>query len=583
MRPGSSGSSDVWGEAIGGLARLVESLEAAGAPSPTATHTAQVTALVERVAALGDGHFVCASVTRRRVFPLLALPEALVAEVLSHLCGKDLARSASVSRAWYAQHEAAAVLRCARLGSSRLPARLPCESASAALRFVEATARRAPLAIASGSAHSMCIAPSGTAVLSWGGDSLGERAFRGHLGQGTLYGSPVAEPAAVAGPVGTRAREVAARGYSCMLLTDDGRVYNWGWNEDGRLGHADGGGVIMKECLARPTQLAALGGVRVVQVACGERHGLALSDAGELWSWGNQTHGQLGRGDDGGAGGALPPGRVAFASGVRILEASAGGLHSLAVGAAGELYSWGAGRDGKLGHGDAAQQPRPRRVGGALGSRRCTHCSAGDGHSLVVADGGQLFSFGLGDFGRLGHGDERSRHAPECVRALRGLAVVQASAGFYHSAVVVRGGQVYAFGDGAFGKLAAGSTEDQLLPVRMQLAIGWSGVEIAEVAAGYQHTAIRTSAGVVLTCGIGWKGQLGCGDLREDQRVPIAVCRSLDTPPLQLRYASVLQRWGAASGTPGGSPTGVRSAAPPRLAPGGYHAIGLGLAPHDDW
>ena len=260
-----------------------------------------------------------------------------------------------------------------------------------------------------------------------------------------------------------------------------------------------------------------------------------------------------------------------------------GPLEAVAVSDKGELYSWGAGRDGKLGHGDAAQQPRPRRVGGALGSRRCTHCSAGDGHSLVVADGGQLFSFGLGDFGRLGHGDERSRHTPECVRALRGLAVVQASAGFYHSAVVVRGGQVYAFGDGAFGKLAAGSTEDQLLPVRMQLAIGWSGVEIAEVAAGYQHTAIRTSAGVVLTCGIGWKGQLGCGDLREDQRVPIAVCRSLDTPPLQLRYASVLQRWGAASATPGGSPTGVRSAAPPRLAPGGYRAIGLGLAPHDDW
>jgi len=401
---------------------------------------------------------------------------------------------------------------------------------------------------------------------SCGGDSVGDRGFLGHLGHGELHGAPVcfARPVAGLGLLAPAAvREVAARGYSSILLTSAGHVYNWGWNGDGRLGHvqrqaaprsgkreggraADSGSAdsgyssegsargwnaeVFAGHLPLPRRLACLGGVRVIQVSCGERHGLALSAEGAVWSWGRDSNGQLGRF---GSAGAPPEGRVAgpglleSLSYVRVVVISAGGLHSLALSERGELFSWGAGRDGKLGHGDGAARPLPQCVA-ALRDVPIARVSAGDSHSLAVSRAGELFSFGLGECGRLGHGDEESLSLPKKVEALRDARVRAIAAGFYHSIVLLepRGGAaaapdpgeclVYTFGDGAYGKLGHGgaSLGDQLVPSPVE---SLCGLAASEVAAGYQHSVVRVAAPQgrrVLTAGIGWKGQLGAVDLR---------------------------------------------------------------------
>lgn len=314
--------------------------------------------------------------------------------------------------------------------------------------------------------------------------------------------------------------------------------------------------------------MACLVGVRVVQVSCGERHGLALSQEGAVWSWGRDSSGQLGRfaAAPGGAGrqntgdsraGArglggqsegrvATPGLVTALSHVRVCEVSAGGLHSIAVTGRGALYSWGAGRDGKLGHGDLTSRPLPVCVAALRGVRIC-RVSAGDSHSLAVAADGSLYSFGLGECGRLGHGDERSIHVPRRVQALRGAKVLAIAAGAYHSIALIQprrrrhatpatpdgprhstpaaawGAEsepvVVTFGDGAYGKLGHGNVFDQLLP---RIVDSLRGQHVCEVAAGYQHSVVRAdpSHGArVLTAGIGWKGQLGSADLRSGAEV----------------------------------------------------------------
>ena len=81
----------------------------------------------------------------------------------------------------------------------------------------------------------------------------------------------------------------------------------------------------------------------------------------------------------------------------------AGALHSLVV-KDGALFSFGCGQEGRLGHGDTANQLQPKRVV-ALAKERVVSVAAGNCHSLALTMEDALFSFGSGEDSQLGHGD----------------------------------------------------------------------------------------------------------------------------------------------------------------------------------
>ena len=104
----------------------------------------------------------------------------------------------------------------------------------------------------------------------------------------------------------------------------------------------------------------------------------------------------------------------------RVEQVSVGRAHILALTDTGEVLSFGYGGYGKLGHGDYENQLVPKVIE-ALRDRRVVAIAAGNFHSMVLTDKGAVLSFGKGKSGRLGHGDEEDQREPKVIAGLRAL------------------------------------------------------------------------------------------------------------------------------------------------------------------
>ena len=109
-----------------------------------------------------------------------------------------------------------------------------------------------------------------------------------------------------------------------------------------------------------PKKVEALAGRRVVAVSPGDGHSIALTADGAVWSWGYGGHGLLGHGDEQRQ---LLPKKIEAFAGQRVNAVSAGLYHSFAITADGAVFTWGEGEDGCLGHGeDLSNQLLPKKV-----------------------------------------------------------------------------------------------------------------------------------------------------------------------------------------------------------------------------
>lgn len=236
-----------------------------------------------------------------------------------------------------------------------------------------------------------------------------------------------------------------------LAVSDTGIAYSWGWGESGSTGHGE-----RAHCLT-PTPIAALVGVRIVQASAGSGHSLFVSEGGTLFACGDCRYGKLGLGkitED-----ALVPQRVTMPSGVRVRHASAWHAHSLCVSTTGALYSFGNGERGRLGHGDERPRWRPNLVkffSGSDGLRvRCA--AAGELHSCVLTDAGCVYAFGDCSLGQTGHDVFGPLLTPTCVRGPLAMErVAELAVGDHHTLVRTVDGSLLAFGKNLEGQLGLG-------------------------------------------------------------------------------------------------------------------------------
>mmetsp|Transcript_21259 Transcript_21259/g.39392 ORF Transcript_21259/g.39392 Transcript_21259/m.39392 type:complete len:1049 (-) Transcript_21259:20-3166(-) len=116
--------------------------------------------------------------------------------------------------------------------------------------------------------------------------------------------------------------------------------------------------------------------------------------------------------------------------------------------------------------------------------------SCGNGHVLLVGDGGTLFSFGEGRYGQLGLGDDVERTlVPTNVQGLKHLRVVDVAAGDAHSCAITSFGNLFVWGDNQQGQLGDGSVMLKTTPLLL------SSLESVRAVAASQATAALCASG----------------------------------------------------------------------------------------
>lgn len=146
-----------------------------------------------------------------------------------------------------------------------------------------------------------------------------------------------------------------------------------------------------------------------------------------VYSWGEGEEGKLGHGDrlccD-------KPKLIEALSGVSIVDIACGSAHSACITSSGNLYTWGKGRYGRLGHGDSEDQLKPQMVEALIGYRVIdVACGSGDAQTLCITDDDSVWSFGDGDYGKLGRGGSEGCKYPIKIDSLVGLGVVKVECG----------------------------------------------------------------------------------------------------------------------------------------------------------
>uniref|UniRef100_A0A7N6F9B4 HECT domain-containing protein n=1 Tax=Anabas testudineus TaxID=64144 RepID=A0A7N6F9B4_ANATE len=300
--------------------------------------------------------------------------------------------------------------------------------------------------IACGWQHSMFLLRDGS-VYTCGSNSCGQ------LG----HDKPGASPELVVALDTQKITMVSSGRAHCVAINEQGQVFAWGAGEGGQLGLGT------TETVVRiPRLLKRLCDHQISQVMCGNQHCIALSRDGQLFTWGQNTSGQLGLGK--GEPSKLFPHPLKSLAGIPLAQITAGGDHSFALSLSGAVFGWGKNRAGQLGLNDKQDRPVPCHIK-FLRSQKVVYISCGDEHTAALTKDGGLFTFGDGSWGQLGHGSTNNELLPRRVLELMGTEVSQIACGRHHTlAFVPSSGIVYAFGCNSYGQLGTGILEDASSP-----------------------------------------------------------------------------------------------------------------------
>ncbi|KAG8093262.1 hypothetical protein GUJ93_ZPchr0012g21387 [Zizania palustris] len=316
--------------------------------------------------------------------------------------------------------------------------------------------------IACGSRH-IGLATRQGEVFTWG-EELG-----GRLGHGT--DADTSRPKLVESLAVSNVEYIACGEFHTCVVTASGDLYNWGdgsYNA-GLLGHGTGVSHWLPKRVSGPLE-----GIQVLSVACGSWHTALATSSGKLFTFGDGTFGVLGHGN---RESVTYPKEVEALGVFRTIKVACGVWHSAAiVETSGQtianvmsrkLFTWGDGDKNRLGHGDKEAKLFPTCVQ-ALVDHNFQQVACGHSMTVALSTSGHVFTMGASNNGQLGNPKADGKHPCMVQDRLGGELVEEISCGSCHVAALTSRSEVYTWGMGANGRLGHGDVHDKKKPTLVE-------------------------------------------------------------------------------------------------------------------
>ena len=244
----------------------------------------------------------------------------------------------------------------------------------------------------------------------------------------------------------------------------------------------------MVNCILLPLQ---------VHLLLGSSH--RNTDNGELFTWGNNSEGQLGLGP---LEHTFVPQRADFTKNedfeIAVSDVDCGERHTIVLSTKGDVFAMGCNEVGQLGTGSGSPQTivYPKLVDI---DTRIRKVAAGISHTLLLTQHGRIYASGDNNGSQLGTGNKAASKVFIEVATGKGITFKKVSAGG-HSAAFCEKGALYLWGSGIFGEYQKPTLVGELKFPLKRLAVGHcSGCAI-------------DSKGAMYTWGSNQRGELGTGD-----------------------------------------------------------------------
>ncbi len=244
--------------------------------------------------------------------------------------------------------------------------------------------------------HTMALRTDGT-LWAWGANSYGELGI-GSLTTNAPYGTNTPQQ------VGTNAdwQEVAPGAEHTVALRTDGTLWAWGHNNAGQLGNGTYTSTTTPQQVGTNSDWQA--------IAAGHSHTVALRADGTLWAWGDNENGQLGIGTFGGNTNTLQQ----VGTNVDWRAITAGEKHNVAFSAGGTLWTWGKNHRGQLGIGTfSTNAPYGTNTPQRVGTDTNWQAFAARHHTMALRTDGTLWTWGWNYWGQLGIGTFSTNNGPQ--------------------------------------------------------------------------------------------------------------------------------------------------------------------------